>query len=283
MLVMSFINYIRVTKPRETSLLVFIGCAGAILSSNAQITLSNLLFILGVVLLGSGGANALTNYMDRNVDAKMKRTANRVLPAGLIADPARALRWALFLLTLSLGITLWVQPLAFAVGFICVVAATIGRKTWLTHFMGSISSLGPFAVAWLLVDTDIGLSFLLFCLLIMIWVPVHVWNLMLFCKDDYLAAEVNIFPLNFGETRTVKITCFLCLILYAIGVLVYIFGQLGLIYLVSFHVASVPLISANILLIAKPTKEMSRYLFKLSAFPFLGILFLGSILDLYLI
>ena len=283
MLVMSFINYIRVTKPRETSLLVFIGCAGAILSSDAEIAISNLLFIVAIVLLGSGGANALTNYMDRNVDARMKRTVNRVLPAGLITNPSRVLGWALFLLTLSLGITLWMQPVAFGVGFICVVAATIGRKTWLTHFMGSISSLGPFAVAWLLVDIDIGLSFLLFCLLIMIWVPVHVWNLMLFCKDDYLAAGVNIFPLNFGETRTVKMTCFLCFLLYALGILVSVFSQLGAMYLMAFHIAIVPLISANLLLIVKPTKAMSRYLFKLSAFPFLGILFLGSILDLYLI
>ena len=283
MLTMSLINYIKVVKPRETSLLVFIGVAGAVLASNAQISGSDLLVVMSILLLGSAGANALTNFMDRNIDARMQRTSRRVLPAGLIANPYRVLVWSLFLLALSLGITFSIQPIAFAVGFVCVVAAVIGRKTWVTHFMGSISSVGPFAVAWLLVDVNIELSFVLLCLLIMLWVPVHVWNLMLFSKDDYLAAGVNIFPLNFGEHLIVKITCLLCFVIYLTGLAVWAVSELGLIYLVTFHIAIIPLILANILLVVRPTKSMSRYLFKLSAFPFLGILFLGSILDLYLI
>ncbi|RPJ61942.1 MAG: hypothetical protein EHM12_04910, partial [Dehalococcoidia bacterium] len=78
------IDYINVLKPRETSLLLFIGaCAAVVAASNVDgvFPVSDFILALIAITLGSAGANGLTNYLDRDVDARMKRTCNRVLPS----------------------------------------------------------------------------------------------------------------------------------------------------------------------------------------------------------
>ena len=74
-------NYIEVLKPRESSLLTFIGLCTAIIAGEGYPPLDRLLLAGVTILLASAGANGLTNYLDRNVDAQMQRTRNRALPS----------------------------------------------------------------------------------------------------------------------------------------------------------------------------------------------------------
>ncbi len=68
-------QYIRVTKPRESSLLVFIGLCAMIVAGNGLPSAGRLFLALTAITVGSGGVNGLTNYLDRNVDARMRRTS----------------------------------------------------------------------------------------------------------------------------------------------------------------------------------------------------------------
>ena len=75
------IDYITVLKPRETVLLTFIGVCSAIIAGQGSAPLDVLLLALAAIAMGSAGANGLTNYLDRDVDARMRRTHLRALPA----------------------------------------------------------------------------------------------------------------------------------------------------------------------------------------------------------
>jgi len=75
------INYIEVLKPRETILLTFIGFCAAVVAGAGHPPVGWLLLATLAILVGSGGCNGITNYIDREVDAKMKRTQHRPLPS----------------------------------------------------------------------------------------------------------------------------------------------------------------------------------------------------------
>ena len=106
------ICYLRVLKPRETALLTFIGICTALVAGGGNPPLELFLLTTFTIMIGSGGANGLTNYLDRHVDGRMKRTQRRMLPAGLI-KPRRALLWALFLVAVALCVALFLHPYAF--------------------------------------------------------------------------------------------------------------------------------------------------------------------------
>ena len=81
----TLVSYVRVLKPRETALMVFIGVCSAIVAGGGTLPLARFLLAVTAITAGGGGTNALTNYLDRHVDARMRRTQHRVLPAGLRA------------------------------------------------------------------------------------------------------------------------------------------------------------------------------------------------------
>jgi heme O synthase-like polyprenyltransferase len=74
-------NYIGVLKPRESSLITFIGVCAAIIAGDGCPSPGRLLVVLITILLGSAGVNGLTNYLDRHIDARMQRTRSRALPS----------------------------------------------------------------------------------------------------------------------------------------------------------------------------------------------------------
>ena len=113
-------DYIDVLKPRETALLTFIGMAAIILGANGYPPLD--LFVLATIaiLLGSAGCNGLTNYLDRQVDARMKRTRKRALPSEKISPPQKILPLLIFLVGTGLVISWFLHPLCFLFGVVFV-------------------------------------------------------------------------------------------------------------------------------------------------------------------
>ena len=84
-------NYIEVLKPRESSLLTFIGLAAVFIAANGEPSLNILLLAFFAILTASAGANGMTNYLDRGFDARMRRTSHRVLPSKRIYPPHQVL------------------------------------------------------------------------------------------------------------------------------------------------------------------------------------------------
>ena len=274
--------YVRVLKPRETVLLTLIGSCTAIVASDANPDLWRFLIVTLVVSLGSGGTNGLTNYLDRHVDARMYRTRGRVLPSRLIDPPQKALVWSGLLVVCSLAVSLYLHPYAFVAGVIGVSFALIGRKTWATHFMGSFSSCGPVLVGWFSMNPNINWTVVLMSVLIVLWLPIHVWNLMISSREDYIQAGVDIFPLNHGVLITARISVFLSVLLYVASLSLYILGGFGWIYLISANVGGLSMIWATLQILQNRDKGSAYRVFKTSAYPYLGLIFVSLPLDVWI-
>lgn len=284
-----FIDYINVLKPRETSLLLFIGACSAIVAASTLQTgfpVTNFIMTLIAITLGSAGANGLTNYLDRDVDARMKRTCGRVLPSKRIQPAEKALALSMVLIAAGLVLALILSPVCFFIGVIGVITSAVWRKTISCTFFGMIAGSAPVLIGWYAIAEGPLISImpvLLFCL-IALWTPAHVWTLMIANRSDYENAGLHYFPLSLKDNVVIWMLAFLTIVLSVVAFLVYyLTGKFHLLYLAVSSFLSLVMICANIRLLFAPTSKNAWTVYKISAFPYLGIIFLVMAIDSWLI
>jgi protoheme IX farnesyltransferase len=276
-------KYIEVLKPKETSLLIFIGALAAVVAGEGSPPLGIFLLSLVAIALGSGGANGLTNYLDRDVDARMQRTQHRALPSRRISPPRKVLPLVVSLVAIALAMAWILHPMCFLFGAIGVVAALSWRKTWATHLLGIISGCAPVLVGYLAINHQLNLTILHLCLLIAAWVPLHVWSLMISHRDDYLRAGVRIFPVTWETKDAIKVLVVLAVLLYGISIALYRFGNFGIPYLVVANILGIAIVIATFRLLFTGISQDAWRVYKLTAFPYLGLIFFTMGLDLWLV
>ena len=193
----SSLAYWELLKPRVTILLTFLGAASATIASGVDPTQSGRVALITLaVFLGSGGANGLTNYLDRNLDGRMNRTRGRSIPSGRIGSAERGLYWSAAWVAAGVTLAFLIHPMAALAGVVGTLAAVSFRKTEATHFLGGVSSAAPVAAGWLAMDPTASPTLILLGAFVGVWVIHHVWAIMLFYRPDYLQAGVGIFPLR---------------------------------------------------------------------------------------
>jgi len=276
-------SYIEVLKPRETSLLIFIALCAAIVASRHTIPQGRFVVTLVTVALGCAGVNGITNYLDRDIDARMQRTKRRALPSGRIDPPEKALALTMILTAIGLALAWFLHPLCFAAGLIGVLAAITRRKTVVCPFFGAVASCSPVAIAWFAFRPEFDLPLLFLCLLICIWVPIHVWSVMIAHREDYIAGGVRYFPLSRDNSQAVKVLLLLSLPLFAVSIAVYLSGHLGWLYLTVAALLGLLMFYANYRLIVTRVSYDAWRVYKLSAFPYLGLVFLAMSVDSWVI
>lgn len=279
----TFLDYISVLKPAETSLLTLIGVFSAVVAAAGHPSVKVFLLIVAALLFGSAGCNGLTNYLDRDVDARMARTCHRALPSARIYPAQKALPLIVSLITVGLALAWALNPLCFAVGLIGVIASSVWRKTISCTFLGIIAGCSPVIIGWLAVNPTFDLRLVLLCVLVAFWTPIHVWTLMIANREDYLKAGLNYFPLSWQVKDVVKILLVLSVLLYLISMLIYVFSGLHLPYLIIANLLGALMIYANARLLFSMSSTAAWRIYKLSAFPYLGIIFLTMALDISLI
>ncbi len=281
---MAIRDYLRLTNPPIVGLLVFTAVAGGIIAGGARDPLQ-LLGIAVAITLSSMGARALTNYVDRDMDARMERTRDRPLPSGAIPPP-RALAYGIALAALGLVATL---PLGLVpVGLVAIGLADnvivynvlTKRRTYWNIILGAPSGGIPVLVGYVAVAGRIDLTGILLASLVVLWTPIHIWSLAIRSREDYARAQVPMLPVVLGVRsgiRCIAATSALLAIFtlalpfvpgspfgYATGI-----GAAGL---------GAVLIAASALLIHRPTLINAWRLFKLTS-PYLAVLFLLMAVD----
>ena len=279
----TFLNYIEVLKPRETSLLIFIGACAAVIASGGYFTAGVFALTVIAIGLGSAGCNGLTNYLDREVDARMTRTCSRVLPSKRIYPPRKVFPLIIGLIVAALLLAWILHPLCFVYGMVGVAASAIWRKTITCTFFGMVAGCSPVLIGWFALNPVFDMRILLICLLVAIWIPIHVWSVMISKREEYLGAGLSFFPLSWPVKNVVSLLFGLTVILYLVAILLYVFGNFGLVYLVMANVLSIAMISATARLIFSTTSLNSWRVYKLSSFPYLGVIFLAMCLDILLV
>ena len=277
-------NYIEVLKPRESILLAFIGVATTVVAAGGNPPADVALLSLFAVLVASAGANGITNYLDREFDAKMRRTKHRVLPSKRIYPPEKSLPWIIFMIIAGLVLAWFVHPYAFAADLIGTAVAATWRKRMTCVFpQGATASLAPILIGWFAADPSFSWTLLLLCLLILAWLPLHVWSVMVSNREDYIGAGLNFFPMSVSVKAAVRVLFGFSLVLYATTIVLYFVGGFGWLFLVLANILGLMMIYACFKLLTAYTSKKAWKLYKLSSFPYLGLIFLAMCLDLWLL
>lgn len=275
--------YLEVTKPRESALLAFIGGSAAVIAAGGALPPSTLLAILAVVLIASAGANGLTNYLDRGLDARMARTCRRALPSRKIDPPEKVLPWLAALVIIGLTLAWRLHPLVFAADLLGTVAAVVWRKRWTCVFpQGMLASCAPVCMGWLAVAPVFSWQLVMLCALIAVWLPIHLWSVMVANRDDYIRAGITFFPMNRPSNTVIAALAGLSLALYGASLALYFIGDFSWIYLVLANLLGGAVIYTSLRLLFSRRPADSWKLYKLSAFPYLGLLFLVMCIDVWL-
>lgn len=276
-------NYLEVLKPLPSILLTFIGVCAAIIAAEGQLS-PKLTLILVAVLFTAAGANGLTNYLDREIDARMQRTKNRALPAKRIYPPQKALPLIISLIIIGLALAWQLHPFAFLAGLGgTLAAATWRKKVTCVYPQGVLASCAPVLMGWFAIKPAPGWELLLLCLIIALWLPLHVWSLVITHREDYLQAGLDYFPISYEVRSSVKVLLIFSLMLYVVSITLYFIGSFAWLYLVLANLLGIAMVYASSrLVISNATKDAWR-LYRLSAFPYLGIIFLVMCLDIWLL
>lgn len=276
-------NYVEVLKPRASILLTFIGVCAAIIAGGGDLSLKLLLIAL-TIFSASAGANGLTNYLDCGIDARMRRTRRRALPSKRIHPPEKVLPLNTGLVVVGLALAWYLHPFCFISDLVGTIAAVVGRKRLTCVFpQGMIASCAPVLMGWFAIKPNLSWEILLLCILIAAWLPLHVWSVMIANREDYLQAGQRYFPLNWEVRNSVRVLLVFCLVLYAASITLYVIGSFAWLYLLIANLLGVIMVCASARLVISSSSQNAWRLYRLSAFPYLGLIFLVMCLDIWLL
>ena len=286
----SIANYYALTKPKIWYLLVFTAFGAMIAAPQGGLNVPPILAVLvvGSVTMGSAGANVLTCYLDRDMDAIMERTKHRPIPAGKIA-PYRALQFGLLLTTLSIAGALTIDsfigyPLVsviMALGIfdnVIVYSAFLKRRTIWNIILGGFSGGAPALIGYAAVTGTINLEAILIFSLVFLWIPAHIWSLSLKYKADYAKVGVPMLPVVLSERTSIRIIAASSLLIVTFSLALYLVGGFGYLYLLTASLTGSAVVILGLQLVAKPSEEKAWKLFKFTS-PYLTLLFLAMIVE----
>ena len=219
-----FGDYVQLLKPRVMSLVVFTALVGLLVAPVALHPVEAFAAIL-FIALGAGASGALNMWWDADIDAVMKRTARRPVPAGKV-QAGEALAVGLALSGISVVMlwlaTNWVAAalLAFTIFFYAVVYSMwLKRSTPQNIVIGGAAGAFPPMIGWVCATGSVSVEAFLMFALIFMWTPPHFWALALFMKEDYHTAGVPMLTVTHGRkaTRTHILAYTLLLVPVALG------------------------------------------------------------------
>ena len=223
------------TKPRVMSLVVFTGLCGLLA---APVPVHPVLGFAAVlcIALGAGAAGALNQWYEADLDAKMKRTAQRPLPAGRMTRQT-ALHFGVGLSVFSVILMdLAANHLAAAIlaasilFYVLVYTVWLKRRTAQNIVIGGAAGAFPPLIGWAAATGDVTTLPILLFAIIFLWTPPHFWALSLFVKTDYANAGVPMLPVVAGVTTTRRHIAIYTLPMVAAAVAPWAMGLTGWIY-----------------------------------------------------
>jgi protoheme IX farnesyltransferase len=279
------------TKPRVMYLVVFTGLCGLLV---APVHLPPVLAFTAIlcIALGAGSAGALNQWYEADLDAKMRRTAKRPLPAGRM-DRQSALHFGVGLGVFSvllMGLaTNWLAALLLAASilfYVVIYTAWLKPRTAQNIVIGGAAGAFPPLIGWVAATGQVSALPLLLFAIIFLWTPPHFWALSLFVRSDYAAAGIPMLPVVAGVESTRRQIFFYTLVMAAAAVAPWPLGLAGATYGITAAVlgAVFAVLAARVL--ANKASEPARmgpekHLFAYSVF-YLFFLFTVLVADAWL-
>lgn len=229
-------DLLELTKPRITALVLVTTGTGFYLASLGSVDLS-LLFhtLLGIALL-AGGTNALNQYAERGVDARMKRTRGRPIPAGRL-ESSRALRFAVgisasgaFYLALTVNALTALLGVLALTGYIFFYTP-LKRRTWLCTLVGAVPGALPPVMGWTAARGELDLLAWVLFAIVFLWQLPHFLAIAWMYRADYARAGFPMLPvIDPLGNRTARHIMVYSLALLAVSLMTSVLGLTGALY-----------------------------------------------------
>ncbi|TNY37368.1 protoheme IX farnesyltransferase [Thermomonospora catenispora] len=201
--------YVALTKPRVIELLLITTLPAMFLAAGGLPPLETALATLVFGTMSAGAANAINCYIDRDIDAKMRRTRRRPLARAQVT-PTEALTFGIVLAAAStVGFALTVNALAAALSAGAIVYYVFGyslllkRRTPQNVVWGGIAGCMPALIGWAAVTGSLDWPPFVLFMVVFLWTPPHTWTLAMRYREDYAVAKVPMLPVVAGERRVV--------------------------------------------------------------------------------
>ncbi len=277
-------DYIALTKPRIISLLLLTTVAAMFVADPGGPSIATILWTMLGGYLAAGGAGAINQYIEREKDARMARTATRPIAAGRVA-PLHGLAFGAGIGVLSVvQLAITVNPLSAALaaagllGYVFIYTVWLKPRTPQNIVLGGAAGAMPPLVGWAAATGELSLDALWLFAIVFFWTPPHFWALSLLIKDDYARTGFPMLPVVAGEDTTRRQILLYSVLLVGLTALPVGTGLFGIPYLV----AALALGGSFIVLAARlerhPSKPAAKRLY-LSSLLYLALLFVAMAVD----
>jgi protoheme IX farnesyltransferase len=228
-------DWLLLLKPRVVALVVFTGAIGLVIAPGHLNPLLGFTAIL-CIAVAAGAAGALNMWYERDIDALMRRTAHRPIPAGRIA-PDSALCYgvilavaSVLLMGLATNIVAAVVLAVSIVFYVFVYTIWLKRRTPQNIVIGGAAGAFPPVIGWAAVTGGVAVLPALLFLIVLLWTPPHFWSLSLFAHADYERAGVPMLPVVAGARATRRQIALYTVLLVLVSLAPWALGLAGPIY-----------------------------------------------------
>jgi heme o synthase len=277
-------DFLELTKPKVSLLIVFTAVVGMVLASPGWIPLAALIFGTLGIALASGSAAAFNHILDRRVDGQMNRTRLRPLPTGhmqerhaIVFAAALAALSMLILWTLVNGLTA-VLTFCSLIGYAMVYTLWLKRATPQNIVIGGAAGAAPPVLGWAAVTATVDPHALLLFLIIFTWTPPHFWALAIARRNDYAKVGIPMLPVTHGIPYTRLQIVLYTILLILTTLLPFLAGMSGLLYLAAALVLNARFLYFALALHRGFGTDLPMRTFRFSI-TYLMLLFAGLILD----
>ena len=279
-------QFVRLTKPRVVSLIVFCAAIGMFLATPTMVPAGLLLAAIVGIWLVAGSAAAVNCLVEQKIDAVMSRTRGRPLPRGELTS-AQTLAfagvigvaglWILYALVNPL--TMWLTLGTF-IGYAVVYTILLKPATPQNIVIGGASGAMPPVLGWAAVTGDVSPDALLLFLIIFAWTPPHFWALALYRTEDFAKAGLPMLPVTHGQRFTRLYVLLYTLVLFASSLLPFAYGMSGWPYLGAALALSGVFVAYAARLYVAYSDALARRTFRYSIY-YLALLFAALLVDHY--
>jgi heme o synthase len=228
-------DWIALLKPRVMTLVVFTGLIGLLIAPGHLHPVLGFTAVL-CIAVAAGACGAINMWYDRDIDAVMRRTRNRPIPAGRI-EPGAALGYGVTLaigsvIVMGLAVNLvTASVLALSIAFyVFVYTMWLKRRTPQNIVIGGAAGAFPPVIGWAAVTGSVDLMPLILFAIVFVWTPPHFWSLALFANADYRRAGVPMLPVVAGARETRRQIVLYTLLLVPLSLAPWLIGFSGLVY-----------------------------------------------------
>ena len=276
--------YFELTKPRIVTMVLVTTALGFFVGGHGINSPLILVMTLLGTALSAGGAGVLNHYLERDVDAVMRRTRDRPLPAGKVSPAAAlSLGFAMILagqVVLVLTVNLLTAWLALITAFLYVVIYTpMKRTTWLNTSLGSIPGALPPVGGWAAATGHLDTGAWVLFAILFAWQHPHFYAIAWIFREDYRRGGFKMLPvLEEDGGRTCRHILAFSVLLIAVSILPTLLGTSGILYLVGALILGAGMLAAGVSLTLTRSTLDARRLLRASVI-YLPLLLILTVID----